>query len=100
MDKQFDLDQDVVSGEDSAEKVNETKQTRLPTGVHQRRANSNIYHGFLHANDRKANLVSARPHQGSQYSPFVTVTVDSITDASKHSNSIALRDANSGRGEI
>ena len=30
----------------------------------------------------------------------MTATFDSITDASKHSNSIAIRDANSGRGEV
>ena len=100
VDRDLELDLNVVSREDSAEKVNETKKTKLPTGGHQRRANSNIYQGFINANDRKVNLVSANPHKGSQYSPFVTVTLESITDASKHSNSIAIRDANSAKGDI
>ena len=65
VDKEFELEHDVVSREDSAEKVNETKKTKLPTGTHNRRANSNIYHGFLHSNDKKVNLVTACPHVGS-----------------------------------
>ena len=66
VEKEFELEHDVVSREDSAEKVNETKKTKLPTGTHHnRRANSNIYHGFLHGNDKKVSLVTAHPHIGS-----------------------------------
>ena len=34
VDRDLELDLNVVSREDSAEKVNETKKTKLPTGGH------------------------------------------------------------------
>ena len=60
VDGEFELCNDVPSGEVTAERVNETKKTMFTARIHQRRAHSNIYNGFIHANGKRVSLVSAR----------------------------------------